>query len=137
MAETIVVTEEMVEEESNRLRDIAQKTFYVGLGAVDMAREEITQFVEKTQERTNEMIDRFIERGETVQKDGRKEIEKRRKEVDKRTSKVQAELDTRIEKVLHRLNVPTKTDIEELNKKLNNLIRKVNALAKEAKESAK
>ena len=51
MSETIMVTEEAVAENGARMKEMAQKTFYAGVGAADMAREEASTLVEKLQTR--------------------------------------------------------------------------------------
>ena len=97
------------------------------IGAVAVAQEELDDFV-----------NRLVDRGEIAEKDGRKmlnDLRERRKETtDKTQHRAQEQIDKRIEDVLHRLNVPTKSDIEDLGKKINSLTRKVDKLAKAQQE---
>jgi polyhydroxyalkanoate synthesis regulator phasin len=69
-----------------------------------------------------------------VEKDGRDRLQtmfdKRKKQVNKTVAEAQDSLDGRIAAVLHSMSVPTKADIESLNKKIAELTKKVNALSK-------
>lgn len=116
--------EEVVEptddgQERNPLFDAARKVLLAGIGAVALAQEEIEDFVNK-----------LVERGEIAEKDGKKllrEVMERRK---KETDKAEDELAKRVEDVLDRMNVPTKSDIEVLSEKITALSKKVDELKK-------
>lgn len=144
MAETVAVKEQ-VTNRFNEVVEYAQKSWRAGIGAAVIAQEEsvtlfdkaqarVTKFVEKTQEDVNQMLEKMIERGSAVEEDGRAKIneliESRKKQVDKTVNVAQDSLEGRIETVLHSMNVPTKSDIDTLNKKIATLTRKVNALVK-------
>jgi len=94
-----------------------------GVGAVNLAQEEVEDFVNK-----------LIERGEIAEKDGRKLVtdifEKRKKQVKKVEKDAEKQFDSRIEDILSRLNIPTKSDIEALNDKIAQLTDKIDALKK-------
>jgi poly(hydroxyalkanoate) granule-associated protein len=124
MAEKVQVTEETVEEkELNPMLDMARKVLLAGIGAVALAQEEVEEFVGK-----------LIDRGAIAEKDGRKLIndiiEKRKKKVEETADSAEEELDKRIEGLLDRLNVPTKSDIEALSAKIVALTKKVDDLKK-------
>jgi poly(hydroxyalkanoate) granule-associated protein len=124
MAEKVEVMEETVEEkELNPMLDAARKVLLAGIGAVALAQEEIEEFVGK-----------LIDRGEIAEKDGRKLIndiiEKRRKKVEETADSAEEQLDKRIESLLDRMNVPTKSDIEALSAKIVTLTKKVDELKK-------
>ena len=140
MTEQVVIEEQTVEEKANLVKtaqETAQKAFHLGLGAADAAREEIISRLEKAQNDVAEILETFIARGQSLDEEGRKKVEERvetnLKQTDERVSNMRDEFDKRVETVLHRLNIPTKADIDSLSKKLTTLTRKVNALAKEAK----
>ncbi|MGW8251950.1 MAG: phasin family protein [Anaerolineales bacterium] len=106
-------------QERNPLLDAARKVLLAGIGAVALAQEEIEDFVNK-----------LVERGEIAEKDGKKllrEVKERRK---KETDKAEDELAKRVEDVLDRMNVPTKSDIEVLSDKISALSNKVDELKK-------
>lgn len=140
MAETIIVEEEAVQSRI-RVTEVAQKTIHLGLGAAAMAQDEIValfekaqsklnSLVEKTQTDANEFVDKAVDRGTSVEADGRGRVNDFVEERKKRVNKVQDTLEERIERVLHRMNVPTRNDIEKLEEKLDNLNKKLNALSK-------
>lgn len=138
-----------VEQETAETRvgvvEFARKAVQLGLGATAMAQKEVVnlfertqkqvgEFVEKTQTNTSELVDKMVARGADVEKDGRDRIQtmfdKRKKQVNKTVAEAQDSLDGRIAAVLHSMSVPTKGDIESLNKKIAELTKKVNALSK-------
>lgn len=121
MAEaTIEVHEEAVEEkERNPMAKMVHKVLLASFGAVALAQDEIEDFVQ-----------RLIDRGEIAEKDGRKmlnDVVDRRK---KQLEKAEGQMDDRIEEVLHRMNVPTKADIDALSRKISTLTKKVDELKK-------
>lgn len=105
------------EAERSPLLGMARKVLLAGIGAVALAQDEVEEFVNK-----------LVERGEIAEEDGKKLIremlEKRRKEA-KRT---EDELDRRVEELLRRMNVPTRSDIEALSAKIVALTKKVEEL---------
>lgn len=122
MAE-IEIIEEEINEESNALLDAVRRVLMAGIGAVVLAQEEVEEFVNK-----------LIDRGEIAEKDGRKLIneivEKRKKKAQDTTHSAQDEVDKRLEGILDRLNIPTKSDIDALNAKVTELTDKVESLKK-------
>jgi poly(hydroxyalkanoate) granule-associated protein len=115
------VTEEAIEEGGRHpLLNSVRKVLLASIGAVALAQDEIEDFVNK-----------LIERGEIAEKDGKKLIrdlmEKRKGEA----RKAEEELDKRIEEILSRMNMPTKSDIQALSTKIAALTKKVDGLKKE------
>jgi poly(hydroxyalkanoate) granule-associated protein len=111
---TIEIQEEMVEEKSgNPLVATARKVLLASIGAVAIAQEEIEEFV-----------NHLVERGEVAERDGRRlvndVIERRKNQV----KEVEDDLEERIEDILVRLHVPTKTDIASLSDKIVALTKK-------------
>ncbi|MBP6472326.1 MAG: phasin family protein [Chloroflexi bacterium] len=119
----IEIIEEEVSEESNALLDAVRRVLMAGIGAVVLAQEEVEEFVNK-----------LIDRGEIAEKDGRKLInevvEKRKKKAQDTTHTAQDEVDKRLEGLLDKLNIPTKSDIDALNAKVTELTAKVETLKK-------
>jgi poly(hydroxyalkanoate) granule-associated protein len=113
----VVVEEPTGEEESSRFVEVTRKVLLAGIGAVALAQEEIESFVDK-----------LVERGEIAEKDGKqlvRDVMERRK---KETKKAEDELDKRMQELLDRMNVPTKSDIEALSAKITALTKKVDEL---------
>ena len=119
MATKVKPTKEGVAEERSPLLDAVRKVLLASVGAVALAQDEVEDFVNK-----------LVDRGEIAEKDGkslvRDMVEKRKKQ----TAKAEQELDQRIEELLHRMNVPTKGDIEALSAKITELSAKVDELKK-------
>jgi len=125
MAEDIEVTEETLEDEGpNPMLDLARKVVLATIGAVALTQEELEKFVNK-----------LIERGEIAEHDGRKLIqdarEKRRKKTDEVRSGTESQLDRRMEDLLGRMNISSKSDIEALNEKISALSEKIDELGQE------
>lgn len=122
MAKVEVIVEEAPEEaESGRLLEAARKVLLAGIGAVALTQETIEDFVSK-----------LVERGEIAEKDGKKLVgevmEKRKKQAEKGTKTAQDEMDKRVETILGRMNVPSKSDIDSLSSKITALTKKVDEL---------
>ena len=135
--ETIVIDEEVVQETANIFFEGARKAMNAGLGAVDLAREEATKLLEKTQLDIEEIFNNLVTRGESFSSDNRQRIDEavnsRKSQAEETVNDIRSMVDTQIEKALHTINVPTKADIDDLAKKVANLTKKVNALAKDVK----
>jgi len=121
MAEKIKVEEEAVEEAVNPFVDGIRRAMLASVGAFSLAQDEAEKFVNK-----------LIEKGEIAEKDGRSllnDLADKRKERAKESSKrVSDELEKRMESLLNRMNIPTKSDIEQLSKKVAELAKKIDAL---------
>ncbi len=112
-------TKPKTEEERGTLYEAARKVLMAGIGAVALAQDEAENFVNK-----------LVERGELAEKDARKlldEVSKKRKET---TKKTEGEVEKRLESILSRMNVPTKSDIQALSEKISALTAKVEELKK-------
>jgi len=120
MAEVKVqVDPEKPEHERRPMLETTRKVLLAGMGAVALTQEEVEKIVKK-----------LVERGELAQKDAQKllkeVLEKRKKEA----KRAEGELDRRIDEILGRMNVPTKSDIETLSVKITALAKKVDELKK-------
>src|SRR5690606_29858685 len=95
---------EVVENGRSKLTDNAHKVLLVGLGAVAMGQDRVVD----VQEELEHFFNKLIERGEAVEKDGRKRItqtiERRKKQTEEITNKAESGIEKRIEEVLHRMN---------------------------------
>lgn len=120
MAQEInVVEEEVAEKELNPFLEATRKVLLASVGVVALAQEEVESFVNK-----------LVERGELAEKDGRqliKDMMERRKKAAEEVEE-EVDLDVRIERILHRLNVPTKNDIDALSRQISALTQKVDEL---------
>lgn len=122
--EVPITEEEIKEREPNPFTEAARTVLLASIGAVALAQDEIEEFVNK-----------LVERGELAEKDGRQIVkdlmERRKQKAEEARGHVGDELESRIEDVLHRLNVPTKRDIDGLSQKIATLSQKVDELTRE------
>jgi len=122
--ENEVVVEVEVSTGSNPFVSTVRRVLMASVGAVVLAQEEIEDFVHK-----------LVERGELAEQDGRKLVtdlrEKRKSAQESTHNRVQetsATVDRGMEGVLGRMNIPSKSDIEELSERIAALSEKVDAL---------
>lgn len=124
MAEEVEVTEEVLTENGpNPMLEMARKVLLASIGAMALTQEEIERFVGK-----------LVERGEIAEKDGRKLIKdimaRRRTKTAEVRSDTEDELEKRMEDVLSRMNIASKSDIDGLNRKITALTKKLDDLNK-------
>src|SRR4030042_3291310 len=93
-----------------------RKVLLASIGAVAVAQEE-----------AEDLINKLVDRGEIAREEGRKLVDDM---MAKRREKVQAQFDTRVDAALGRMNVPTKADLKAVEKKLDELNRKLDKLVK-------
>jgi len=120
----VEVTEEvLVDNGHNPMLEMARKVLLAGIGVVALSQEEAEKIVNK-----------LIERGEIAEQDGRKLIkdlmEKRKRKATEVQVEAEDELEKRMEEVLGRMNIASKSDIDSLNRKLTTLSKKLDDLNK-------
>lgn len=113
-------------EKGTSLVNMVRRVLLAGVGAAALTTDEIQDF-----------LNRLVDRGELAEKDARKlmnDVVARRdgaeKRVEKSVESASGVVEEQIEKILARLNVPNKGDIEELSKKIATLSQKVDDLVK-------
>jgi len=74
-----------------------------------------------TVEKTSEIIDDFIKRGDQAVDRYRDTIEKLKK-ID---TDIEKKIKTQVSETLEKMNIPTKKDIDEINKKLDQIAKKI------------
>lgn len=121
--EVNVVEEEVADKEPNPFVETTRKVLLAGVGAVALAQDEAEAFV-----------NRLVERGEIAEKEGRQLIkdmvEKRKKKAEDTVEKSEHQLDERVERILQRMNIPTRNDINALSRQITALSKKVDELKK-------
>jgi len=118
----VEVTEDVLAENGpNPMVDMVRKVLLASIGAVALTQEEVEKVVNK-----------LIERGEIAEKDGRKLVkdlmERRRKKATEVQAETEDELQKRMEDVLARMNIASKSDIDSINRKLTTLSKKLDDL---------
>jgi polyhydroxyalkanoate synthesis regulator phasin len=112
--------EEMHEEEISKVSPLLaplRKVMLASIGAVALAQDE-----------AEDLINRLVERGEIAREEGRKLMDDM---MAKRRQKARAHLDSRVEEALGKMNVPTKADLAAVEKKLDELSKKLDKLVKQ------
>ena len=106
--------------ELNPLFDAVRKVCLAGVGAVALTVEAVEDLVEK-----------LVERGELTEEEGRKlvgDVWSRRK---KDAKKAEDEVNKRVDELMKRFEIPSKTEFEDLSSKIDALGKKVDELKKE------
>ena len=101
-------------EERYPLFEAARKVLLASIGAVALAQGEVEQFVDK-----------LVERGEIAEKDGKKlihEIFEKRKE---KIEKAEGKISKRVDSILKSMNVPSRSEIDELTQKISSLSQQI------------
>ena len=102
----------------------AHKLFQAGLGAAMMVQDEVVH-----------LADKLIEQGEVTESKSRKRVDEfvdgRKKETKDMTKKLEKNWDKQMVNLLHRMNIPTRGEINTLNNKITRLTKKVDELKKE------
>ncbi len=102
-----------VEQEETKLQEALHRIVLAAVGTVGLVQDEVEHFVNKA-----------VERGQIAEKEARKTVH----DVTERRKGAEKEVDKRFEDMLVKLNIPTKTDLTDLNEKIADLTKKVEAL---------
>ena len=108
----------------NDLAESAHKIWLAGLGALAVASEE-----------GSKLFENLIARGEEIEGKGKQQVEKAKETVsgvvtvaESYWTTFEQKLDEQVTKVIHRLGVPTKDEIETLTKKVEELTKSIEKL---------
>jgi polyhydroxyalkanoate synthesis regulator phasin len=111
--------EEVKAEEEGRVSPLLaplRKVILAGIGAAAIAQEE-----------AEELINRLVERGEIAREEGRKLMQDM---MAKRRERAAAAFDQRVQATLEKMNVPSKDDLKQVERKLDDLNKKLDKLVK-------
>lgn len=112
-----------VSERTAPLLDGVRRLMLAAVGAVAMTRDEMEQFVT-----------RLVDRGELAERDAKTMVNdvmsRRKQDVSIAADEAEARVETRLEQVLNRMNIPSKRDIDELSDKIAQLSVRVEELKK-------
>lgn len=130
VTETVDKVQEQVESTFGFVKDNTMKVFHLGLGVVAMAQDRVKHMMDDT----NSFATKLVEKGEGAEKDSRKAlnefVEPYQKQVRDQAKQAGDQFNEFSEMVLNRLNIPSASNIEDLNKKVASLSRKVDQLKK-------
>jgi poly(hydroxyalkanoate) granule-associated protein len=110
--------EDRAEEKSNPFMEATRNVLLAGVGVVTLAQDEAEKFV-----------NRLVERGELAERDGRSLLDDLKERRRRNVRRTEERLDQRLEDLLNKLNVPSKSDIDALSAKLNELTQKIDKLS--------
>lgn len=122
-AETVTAPAEEHVNGGNPVVKAMRNMLMAAIGTVSMGIEEVET-----------IVNHLIERGELAEKDGRAMVaevrERRQKDMEKAGSRFDGLVDIRVETILNRMNIPSRSDVEDLGKKIGELSNKVDELTK-------
>ena len=112
-----------VADKTTPLVDGVRRLMLAAVGAVAMTRDEMDEFIKK-----------LVDRGEIAERDARTLVNdvmsRRKRDVVETADEVETRVETRLEQVLNRMNIPSKRDIDELSDKIAQLSTRVEELKK-------
>ena len=117
--EVVEVSEEEVVVEEPSILESLRRVLLASVGVVALTIEEI-----------GELVDKLVERGEIAEQEGKKlvlEIKEKRK---KKTDEAEDIASSRMREMMDKMDIPTKSDIDDLSKKIATLSKKVDDLKK-------
>lgn len=127
MTEEVEVNIKSVEEEGGlsggTLVDALRRLLLASIGAVALTRDEAESFINK-----------LVERGELAQKDAEglvRELQGRMRQRRSQVRNVGERMESGVEELLNRLNIPSKRDIDDLSAKIAQLSARVEELRKQ------
>jgi polyhydroxyalkanoate synthesis regulator phasin len=97
------------------LFDVVRKALFAGLGA---------------QEKVKEMVEELVKKGELNKSEASKIVKAWTEKAGKRRENLSKTLSELMSKTLEKMNLPTKDDIENLNKKIESLSKKIEGIEK-------
>ncbi len=117
--EVVEVSEEEVVIEETSILDSLRRVLLASVGVVALTIEEI-----------GELVDKLVERGEIAEQEGKKLISEIKDKRKKKTDEAEDLAATRMREVMDKMDIPTKSDIEDLSAKIATLSKKVDELKK-------
>jgi poly(hydroxyalkanoate) granule-associated protein len=107
------------EKESKPLFKSLRRLMLASIGLVAMTMDEM-----------EEIVDKLVERGEIAEKDGKKLVEEVKEKRKAKMAEADEQVGKHLEDILVRMKVPTKSDIDALSKKINDLSTKIEGMNK-------
>ncbi len=121
-----------VKAEVTDVRDTARNVFLASLGAVSISRKEGARIVETLIEQGQDLRDRTVKMAEGKVNDVRKQVigvvGKVQKQATSNLTQVEGVVGGQVTRVLSRLGIPSKADVQELSRRVAELNRQVKAL---------
>ena len=96
------------------MKDLFEKGIFMGLGLLAL-----------TKEQGEKMIEELIEKGRISREEGPKVLKDLLARAEEEKKALEARIDSGLAKSLQRLNVPTRKDMEKVNKKLDQILKEL------------
>jgi poly(hydroxyalkanoate) granule-associated protein len=113
-----VSEEEVVVEEASILESL-RRVLLASVGVVALTIEEI-----------GELVDKLVDRGEIAEQEGKKLVTELKEKRKKKTDEAEDVASTRMREMMDKMDIPTKSDIDDLSAKIATLSKKVDELMK-------
>lgn len=129
------MAEKKTQKSQNEIRESMHKVWLAGLGAIATAEEEGKELLGKLEVESRELFGKLVEKGEAFESRNRerfdKSVESARGEAEKRWHQVGEEIDERVSATMERLGVPTRDEIRNLTRRVEELNEKIEPLVDE------
>lgn len=94
--------------------DIINKVINLGLGAVLLTKENI-----------EEVIDEMVKKGEIKKDEAKAQVNELLKKVLSSKQEVESKIERIVENMLHKLDIPTRKELQQMQKKLDEIIKRL------------
>jgi len=117
--EVVELSEEEVVVEETSILESLRRVLLASVGVVALTIEEI-----------GELVDKLVERGEIAEQEGKKLVSELKEKRRKKTDQTEFIASDRMREMMDKMDIPSKSDIEELSAKIADLSKKVDELKK-------
>ncbi len=100
------------------MQNLFEKGILMSLGLLALTREQATK-----------VVDELVEKGKLAKEEKPKILEDLLEKAENEKKALETRIDAGLEKALKRLNIPTRKDIEETNKKLDQILKELKKLS--------
>jgi len=96
------------------MRDLLEKGIFLSLGLLALTREQATK-----------VVDELIEKGKVAKEEKPKILEELLEKAENEKKVLETKIDAGLEKAIKKLNISTRKDLEEVNKKLDLILKEL------------
>ncbi len=94
--------------------DIIKKAINLGYGALIM-----------TKENVEELMDEMVKKGEIKKDEAKAQVKEVFNKILSSKKEIESKLEEIVEKVLHKLDIPTRNELQQMQKKLEEIVKKL------------
>ena len=96
------------------MKELLEKGFHLGLGILTV-----------TKEKAEKIVEELIQKGKISREEGPKLLKDLLTRAEEEKKALQARIDAGFEKAFHRMNIATRRELEEVNKKLDLILKEL------------